>query len=94
MHLHEGEVTVVSHPGRGSVFTVWLSADLEPQEKTVCEEAVEEESEVSAEIQGSMDGRKKLLIVEDNKEFRSFLKEQFEERYEVKEAADGEEGKK
>lgn len=66
MHLHEGEVTVVSHPGRGSVFTVWLSADLEPQEKTVCEEAVEEESEVSAEIQGSMDGRKKLLIVEDN----------------------------
>lgn len=94
VHLHEGEVTVVSHPGRGSVFTVWLSADLEPQEKTVCEEAVEEESEVSAEIQGSMDGRKKLLIVEDNKEFRSFLKEQFEERYEVKEAADGEEGEK
>lgn len=94
VHLHEGEVTVVSHPGRGSVFTVWLSADLEPQEKIGCEEAVEEESEVPAETQGSMDGRKKLLIVEDNKEFRSFLKEQFEERYEVKEAADGEEGEK
>lgn len=40
------------------------------------------------------DGRKKLLIVEDNKEFRTFLKEQLEEFYQVLEAADGEEGER
>lgn len=38
------------------------------------------------------DNRERLLIVEDNKEFRTFLKEQLEEFYQVLEASDGEEG--
>ena len=38
------------------------------------------------------DNRKRLLIIEDNKEFRTFLKEQLEEFYQVLEASDGEEG--
>lgn len=40
----------------------------------------------------NVDNRKKLLIVEDNKEFRTFLKEQLEEFYQVLEASDGKEG--
>ena len=37
---------------------------------------------------------KKLLLVEDNQEFRTFLKEQLEDFYQIIEAADGEEGER
>ena len=40
------------------------------------------------------DNLKKLLLVEDNQEFRTFLKEQLEDFYQIIEAADGEEGER
>ena len=40
------------------------------------------------------DNLKKLLLVEDNQEFRTFLKEQLEDFYQIVEAADGEEGER
>lgn len=79
--LHEGTIQVESKLGEGTVFIVCIPMDLRlPEEATVA--AV------------SSDSRKKLLIVEDNHDFRHFLKEQLSELYQVLDAPDGEEGEK
>lgn len=96
--LHEGEVTVESHSGQGTVFTVYLPVDLKPEEERLRDDFQERKGREEPEsVDPSLriaDNRKKLLIVEDNKEFRTFLREQLEEFYLVLEAADGEEGEK
>ena len=102
VNIHEGKIAVDSHVGQGSVFTVWLPVDLKPEKEVMPESSLTSPAEreqpsvedLSAEALPADDGRKKLLIVEDNKEFRSFLKEQLGEFYKVIEAADGEEGEK
>lgn len=94
VELHGGEVTVESHPGQGSVFSIFISMDLRPEEELLQNDSIGNEATEQSDSSFSItaDSRKKLLIVEDNKEFRSFLKEQMEEFYQVIEAADGEEG--
>ena len=51
-------------------------------------------SEETTLASDTSDDRKKLLIVEDNQDFRHFLKEQLSETYQVIDAPDGEEGEK
>lgn len=97
--IHEGKVKVESQLDRGSTFSVWLPMDLKPDMEAMSEETVEimPESEIAgAEVVAvaGEDNRKKLLLVEDNKEFRTFLKEQLEDFYQIVEAGDGEEGEK
>ncbi len=96
IELHGGEVTVESHPGQGSVFSVSLPMDLKMEEEIPSDDSIMDESGIHTEACSpvSTDNRKKLLIVEDNKEFRSFLKEQLVEFYQVIEATDGEEGER
>ena len=81
VRLHEGTVQVESEPGKGTVFTVCIPMDLHLSEEGVVPAA-------------SSDKRKKLLVVEDNHDFRTFLKEQLSELYQVIDAPDGEEGEK
>lgn len=52
-----------------------------------------EVAEASAPVVTGEDNHKKLLLVEDNKEFRTFLKEQLEDFYQIVEAGDGEEAR-
>lgn len=97
VELHNGEVSVESHIGRGSIFNVYLPVDLQPMDEQLQHEAMENEINIpsdslSLNLAAVVDNRKKLLLVEDNKEFRSFLREQLEEFYLVIEAVDGEEG--
>lgn len=89
--LHRGEVTVESHPGQGSEFVVYLPVDLMPEDELLRVMDAGSSEKIHLSLPNN-DIRKKLLIVEDNKEFRTFLKEQLEEFYQVLEAADGEEG--
>ena len=89
--LHRGEVTVESHPGQGSEFVVYLPVDLMPEDALLRVMDAGSSEKIHLSLPNN-DIRKKLLIVEDNKEFRTFLKEQLEEFYQVLEAADGEEG--
>lgn len=81
VQLHEGEILVESEPGKGSVFILYIPMDLKVEEEAVQETV-------------TSDDRKKLLIVEDNQDFRHFLKEQLSETYQVIDAPDGEEGEK
>jgi len=81
VRLHEGTVQVESEPGKGTVFTICIPMDLHLSEEGVVPAA-------------SSDKRKKLMVVEDNHDFRTFLKEQLSELYQVIDAPDGEEGEK
>lgn len=98
VNLHGGRVAVDSRIDRGSVFTVRLPMDLKPEREDVPEEvAGTEPSEVkegATAVSVADDNMRKLLLVEDNREFRTFLKEQLEDFYRIVEAADGEEGEK
>lgn len=69
------------------------SKGADSSEKTHFSEEQKQEEEQKAVLSSqNSDNRERLLIVEDNKEFRTFLKEQLEEFYQVLEASDGEEG--
>lgn len=100
VNIHEGKITVYSHLGEGSTFTVLLPVDLKPEKEQLSESSsvlsAEQEAlledEANEPPSSADDSRKKLLIVEDNAEFRTFLKEQLSEYYKVTEAADGAEG--
>lgn len=81
VELHEGTIRVESQPGKGTSFIVRIPMDLKMSEETTL-------------ASDTSDDRKKLLIVEDNQDFRHFLKEQLSETYQVIDAPDGEEGEK
>ena len=89
--LHEGRVEVASTDGEGTSFTVLLPTDLtaEPIDSASSYENVSE-----AKITRNVAMGKKILVIEDNSEFRKFLKSELSKRYEVVEASDGEEGEK
>lgn len=81
VELHEGTIRVESQLGKGTAFIVRIPMDLKTSEETTL-------------ALDTADSRKKLLIVEDNQDFRHFLKEQLSETYQVIDAPDGEEGEK
>lgn len=84
--MHEGEITVQSEINKGSTFSVYIPADLKPSVKTI-HAVAEENKDHSLTIQSDLS--KKVLIVEDNDEFRSYLKGELSEYYTVFEATNG-----
>ena len=98
VNIHGGRIKVDSQIDRGSVFTVWLPMDLKPEPDELPEEIIGTETPDIKEKETTTstvdDNLKKLLLVEDNQEFRTFLKEQLEDFYQIIEAADGEEGER
>ena len=76
--IHEGRIKVKSQTDCGTTFMVWLPMDLKPDMKMATEKAVEKTNSVSETVESltaAGEGRhKKLLLIEDNKEFRTFLK--------------------
>ena len=84
--LHEGEVEVHSKLGEGTSFVIHIPADLGGEEDV--------SDSVSSEVPVEKTGRKSLLVVEDNAEFRHFLAEQLRTYYDVLEAGNGAEGER
>lgn len=90
--LHQGQVKAESIVGKGTSFIVRLPV-VSRQASAAITEVLPEK--VDMENISAVDaGRKKLLVVEDNGEFRCFLTEQLEADYCVVQAADGEEGER
>lgn len=99
--MHNGDIKVQSKEGEGSTFSVSIPMDLKGGGTQTKESAAQDNPDAHLESgepvtdEAGRDGNlKKILLIEDNVEFRTFLAEQLRETYNVLEASDGEEGER
>lgn len=86
VELHGGSITVTSKINTGTSFSIFLPV-LEAESKLT-----ETDETKSLEKIKSEENKSLILIVEDNSEVRSYIKENLETNYRIEEAVNGEEG--
>lgn len=86
--LHHGEITVTDNVPQGSVFTVTLPVTR--HHAAASEETPSATISAAAEIPAGKVG-KKILLVEDNDDFRKFMARTLADRYTILQAANGKE---
>lgn len=90
--LHSGDVMVESEPNVKTVFTVTIPTNLVPQKIDSETLIATSEDTIDNQIIATTSKKETLLVVEDNDDLRRFLVTELSRKYEVFEAADGEEG--
>ena len=96
--LHEGEVKVFDNIGMGSVFVIQfpvkhVETQVQLPEETGMPAGDEEDKEMKEEVREEMERKNfpLLLIVDDNEDFRIFMRYSLELQYRVKLAVNGKE---
>ena len=108
VHLHKGEIFVDSVEGNGSTFSIKIPQGkdhLKADEMVMETETDNLLPDIKSEpVQGNMllheaeeyavhrKGFKSILIIEDDEDIRSFLREYFEKHYRILESSDGKDG--
>lgn len=101
VEMHRGNISVESEVGKGSTFFVRLlkgmshyPSSTEFMLEDLPSDTISESPDLPVEAEAAKDHESRLLmlIVEDNKELRSFIKQVFETRFRYIEAENGQEG--
>jgi len=95
VELHGGQISVESEVGKGTVFLVSLPVEIADDVEIDGEaySLIDEQTDESAAETSPADLKMAtILLVEDNEEFRFYLKDSLQPFYQIIEAADGKEG--
>ena len=93
--MHDGKISVESKEGIGSTFTFQLKlnrASAAPLQEALSEAIDHSAEEVHADFRNISGSQPSVLIVEDDDDFRFYLKENLKSMYRIYESPNGKEG--